>query len=134
MPRAEKRRRVAADENDPLSIPSLKFAQAALEVALDELEAYDESDPSEFPKIIRMCANMTGFTQAIIADKLETTQGTLSRWISDESTPPYYARIGVKQLLVELFSNEYNKVSDELETKLRKTGPSERNKKVKSRR
>ena len=67
------------------------------------LRNYDPTDKESFRAVIN-CMERLGVSRKQIAEHLNATQGTVSRWASGKTVPPLYSRDVIAKRLSELIT------------------------------
>lgn len=70
------------------------------------LQQYDPSDKASFRDIIG-CAERLGIRRKEVAECLNATQATISRWIAGKTAPPLYSREAIAKRLSDLIQDKF---------------------------
>lgn len=68
------------------------------------LNEYEPSDHDAFSGAIQ-CLEKLGLSRREIADYLNATQATVSRWATGKSVPPFYSRQAIVKRLADLVAS-----------------------------
>lgn len=90
--------------------PDTNFAHNLLEIRQSHekdiavaLKDYDPADKESFSEVIN-CVERLGVSRKQIAEHLNATQATVSRWASGKTVPPLYSRDVIARRLSELIA------------------------------